>query len=281
MFSRKSSLKYRLHSISRQLAIVLAIGMSHIQCSWTPDVETLLYQSEEGTIALQTTKNFKVAPKHPAWISDSLIQEMLGGLTQTQESGLLQDIFSGSPPQLPVFSPSQIRFLGPQLASALSKATPEELVSFICTDTNENSSVVKGTVAVFHPTTLLINLKNYRKSMFDQGKVKNSRGNLQRYTTIHFSQEEALINPKESQPLMEIPANSHWVMINYSLLKTSNLKEPSVLTSTSGEMTNDGVKEPNTQATNSLNELNEQLLDLRRKVDEQNEEIKRLQQTEP
>ena len=97
MFSRTSSLKYRLHSISRQLAIVLAIGMSHIQCSWTPDVETLLYQSEEGTIALQTTKNFKAAPKHPAWISDSLIQEMLGGLTQTQESGLLQEIFSGSP----------------------------------------------------------------------------------------------------------------------------------------------------------------------------------------
>jgi hypothetical protein len=208
--------------------------MSHIQCSWTPDVETLLYQSEEGTIALQTTKNFKAAPKHPAWISDSLIQEMLGGLTQTQESGLLQEIFSGSPSQLPVFSPSQIRFLSPQLASALSKATPEELVSFICTDTKENSSIVKGTVAVFHPTTLLINLKNYRKSMFDQGKGKNSRGNLQRYTTIHFSQEEALINPKESQPLMEIPANSHWVMINYSLLKSSNLKEPHILTSTSG-----------------------------------------------
>ena len=281
MFNKKSSLKYRFHSIFRQLAIVVAIGMSHIQCSWTPDVETLLYQSEEGTIALQTTKNFNVAPKHPAWISDSLIQEMLGGLTQTQESGLLQEIFSGSPPQLPVFSPSQIRFLGPQLASALSKATPEELVSFICTDTNENSSVVKGTVVVFHPTTLLINLKNNRKSLLDEGKAKNSRGNLQRYTTIHFSQEEALINPKESQPLMEIPANSHWVMINYSLLKTSNLKEPRVLTSTSGEMTNDGMKEQNTQEINSVNELNEQLLDLRRKVDEQNEEIKRLQQTEP
>jgi len=281
MFSRTSSLKYRLHSMSRQLAIVLAIGLSHIQCSWTPDVETPLYQSEEGTIALQTTKNFIVAPKHPAWISDSLIQEMLGGLTQTQESGLLQEIFSGSPPQLPVFSPSQIRFLGPQLASALSKATPEELVSFICIDTNENSSVIKGTVAIFHPTTLLINLKNYRKSMFDQGKGKNSRGDLQRYTTIHFSQEEALIDPKASQPLMEIPANSHWVMINYSLLKTSNLKEPHVLTSTSGGMTNVGMKEQNTQEINSLNEMNEQLLDLRRKVDEQNEEIKRLQQTEP
>jgi hypothetical protein len=267
--------------MSRQLTIIMAIGLSHIQCSWTPDVETPLYQSEEGTIALQTTKNFKVAPKHPAWISDSLIQEMLGGLTQTQESGLLQEIFSGSPPQLPVFSPSQIRFLGPQLASALSKATPEELVSFICIDTKENSSVVKGTVAIFHPTTLLINLKNYRKPMFGQGKGKNSRGNLQRYTTIHFSQEEALIDPKASQPLMEIPANSHWVMINYSLLKTSNLEEPHVLTSTSAGMTNEGMKEQNSQAINFLNELNEQLLDLRRKVDEQNEEIKRLQQTEP
>ena len=281
MFSRASSLKYRLPSISRQLAIVLAIGLSHIQCSWTPDVETLLYQSEEGTIALQTTKNFNVAPKHPAWISDSLIQEMLGGITQTQESGLLQKIFAGSPLQLPVFSPSQIRFLGPHLASALSKATPEELVSFICKDPDGNSSMVKGTVAVFHPTTILINLKNYRKSVFDQGKGKNSRGNLQRYTTIHFSQEEALINPKESQPLMEIPANSHWVMINYSLLKTVNLEEPHVLTSTSDGMTNDGMKEQNAQEINSLNELNEQLLDLRRKVDEQNEEIKRLQQTEP
>jgi len=284
MFSRTSSLKYRLHSISRQLAIVVAIGMSHIQCSWTPDVETFLYQSEEGTIALQTTKTFKVVPNHPVWISDSLIQELLEGITQTQESGLLQRIFSGSSPQLPVFSPSQIRFLGPHLASALSKATPEEFVSFTCTDTNESSSVVKGTVAVFHPTTILINLKNYRKFVFEQEKGKNSRGNLHRYTTIHFSQEEALINPKESQPLMEIPANSHWVMIDYSLLKTSNVKEPHVLTSTSsGGMANDGVKEKeqNTQEINSLNELNEQLLDLRRKVEEQNEEIKRLQQTEP
>jgi hypothetical protein len=141
--------------------------------------------------------------------------------------------------------------------------------------------VIKGIVAIFHPTTALIILKNYRKSMFDQAKGKNSRGNLHRYTTIHFSQEEALINPKESQPLMEIPAHSHWLMINYSLLKTSNLKEPHVLTSTSDGVTNDGVKEQNTQEINSLNELNDQLLDLRRKVEEQNEEIKRLQQTEP
>lgn len=281
MFNRSSSLKYRMYSLSRQLAIVVAIGISHTQCSWTPDIETFLYQSEEGTIALQTTKTFKVAPEHPAWISDSLIQEILGGITQTQENGLLQQIFSGSSPQLPVFSPSQIRFLGPHLASALSQATPEEFVSFICTDTNENSSEVKGTVAVFHPTTILINLKNHRKPFFDQEKGKNSRGNLHRYTTIHFSQEEALINPPESQSLIEIPANSHWVMINYSLLKTSNLEEPHVLSSTSSEMRNDGMKEPNTQEINSLNEMNKHLLDLQRKVDEQNEEIKRLQQTEP
>ena len=278
MFSGTSSLKYRLHSLSRLLAIVVAIGMSHIQCSWTPDVEMLLYQGEEGTIALQSTKTFKIAPNHPAWISDSLIQEMLGGITQTQESGLLQQILSGSSPQLPVFSPSQIRFLGPHLASALSKATPEELVTFLCTDTNENSSVVKGTVAIFHPTTMLINLKNNRKPLFDKEKGKNSRGNLLRYTTIHFSQEEALINPKESHPLMEIPANSHWLMINYSLLKTSNLKEPRVLTPTSDGMTNDEVKDQNTQESNSLNE---QLLDLQLKVDEQNDEINRLQQAEP
>jgi hypothetical protein len=77
-------------------------------------------------------------------------------------------------------------------------------------------------VAIFHPTTMLINLKNNRNPLFDKEKGKNSRGNLHRYTTIHFSQKEALINPKESQPLMEIPANSHWVMINYSLLKTSD-----------------------------------------------------------
>ena len=278
MFRRNPSLKYRIYFLSGQLAIIVAIGISQIQCSWTPEVETFLYQSEEGTIALQTTKTFKVAPKHPAWIADTLIQEILGGITQTQESGLLQQVFSGSSPQLPVFSPSQIRFLGPHLASALSQATPEELVSFICTDTNANSSVVKGTVAILHPTTIFINLKNYRKPFLDQEKGKNSRGNLHRYTTIHFSQEETLIKPKEIESIIEIPANSHWLMINYSLLKTSNLDEPHVLNSTASEMTNDGVKEQNTPETNSLNQLNEQLLDLQRKVDKQKEEIKRLQQ---
>ena len=43
-------------------------------------------------------------------------------------------------------------------------------------------------------------------------------------------------------------------------------------------MTNDEVKDQNTQESNSLNE---QLLDLQLKVDEQNDEIKLLQQTKP
>jgi hypothetical protein len=260
------------------LAIVLIIGISHIQCSWTPDIETSLYQSEEGTIALRTTKIFKVAPKHPVWISDSLIQDVLEGITQTQEQGLLQQILSGSSPELPVFSPSQIRFLGPQIASALSKATPEELVFLTCTATNETASEVKGTVAVFHPTTLLVNLTIQQESMFDQQKGKYSRGNTGRYTTIHFPQEEALLTPKESQVFVEFPANSHYVMINYDLLKTPNLKEPGVLTSTPGATANDTAKDQNTLEINSLNE---QLRDLQRQVDEQNEEIKRLQPTGP
>ena len=267
-----------MHSFFRQLALVVTIGFSHFQCSWTPEVETLLYQSEEGTIALQTTKTFKVAPQHPIWISDSLIQEVLGGITQTQESGILQELFSGSPPEFPVFSPSQIRFLGPQIASALSQATSEELVFFSCTANNHNSSAVKGTVAIFHPSTLLINLINYRESFFEASKGKNSRENLHRSSTIHFSPEEALLPPKGSQIFMEFPTNSHWVMINYDLLKTSNLKEPGSLTSTPGTMTPSAVKKGNTREINSLSE---QLQDLQRKVDEQNEEIKRLQQTGP
>ena len=278
MYSRTIFLKYRLHSTFRQLAIVVVIGISHIQCSWTPDIETSLYQSEEGTITLRTTKIFKVAPNHPVWISESLIQDVLGGITQTQERGLLQQIFSGSSPELPVFSSSQVRFLGPQIASALSKATPEELVFFTCTATNENTSEIKGTVAIFHPTTILINLNIQQEAAFDQQKAKNSRRNTGRYTTIHFSQEEALLTPKESQVFMEFPANSHYVMINYDLLKTRNLKEPGVLTSTPGARANDPAQEQNTLGINSLNE---QLQDLQRQVEEQNEEIKRLQTTEP
>ena len=71
---KKYAPKDALLSLVGQWAVILTIGLVQVHCTWTPEIETLLYQDQNGTIALQTTQSFKTPPNHPTSISDSLIQ---------------------------------------------------------------------------------------------------------------------------------------------------------------------------------------------------------------
>ena len=278
MVRKSHSPQYVLHPLVGQWTIILAIGLTHIQCTWTPEIETVLHQDQNGSIALQTTKSFKISPNHPISLSDSLIQKILVGITKQQEDGMLQHLLSGPSPKLPAFSSSQTQFLAPQLALALSKATSEEIISFTCAANDEKSSVVIGTVAVFHPTTFAITLKYSPEASLGHKKGKNSLGNLHRNITIQFSQESALVKPEETPTLMDIPKGSHGILVNYELLKISPRKDQVHPSSKPGTH----LKSQETgQDPSEIDALNEQLQDLQRKVDEQSKEIRRLQQTSP
>jgi hypothetical protein len=279
--------RYCYHSLSPQLKqfaftkrwlIVAAIGIFNLQCSWTPEVETVLHNSPNGFISLQTTHALKIAPKHPSSIPESLITKILKGITKSQEGGMLQQILLSAPPAVPVFSSSQIAFLAPHLSMALSKATPEEIIHFRCTVTDEQPSLIQGTVAIFPPTNLLLTLRDAQESSGMPSKLQNSSRKLQTTTSLTFSQEEAFKQGEELQAFMAIPSTSHGIVINYQRLPPSNQNNQENQPNKHGTQITGDQKDGSPL---EMDALNEQLRDLRKKVDQQTEEIQRLKQTAP
>lgn len=258
--------------------IAAAIGIFNVQCSWTPDVETVLHDSPNGFISLQTTPALKIAPNHPASLPESLIIKILAGITKTQEEGMLQQLLLSAPPTVPAFSPLQIDFLAPQLSLALSKATPEEIIHFRCPATDEQSSLIQGTIAVFPPSNLLLTLKDAQESSGRPSKLQNSSQRLQRTSFLTFSQEEAFMRGEEIQAFMAIPAMSQGILINYQRLAPSNQNNQE---NQPNKHANPMISNKKGENPMELDSLNEQLRDLRKKVDQQTNEIRRLKQTAP
>jgi hypothetical protein len=248
-----------------------------VQCSWTPEVETLIHQNEEGNITLQTSGDFKVPPQHPHVFTESLIKQVLQGIIHTQEKGILQELLISNQKPSPLFTPEQIAFLTPHLVDAFSKATSEELITFRVLKYEKGTTQLRGTIALFPPTIFLLAIQPVEEYPGNSSKMGASSRKLQQHTTITFSQEQAVLNPKEAQGFMKMSSHDSWIAINYANLvplRGNAQEEPSRSTTP--------VPSPQSEETQAEKKtLEEQLHDLQKKVDEQAEKIQRLQQATP
>jgi hypothetical protein len=242
-----------------------------VQCTWTPEVQTPIHTSEEGSVALKTSSNFQTPPRHPQVFSQPLIKQILQGISQSQDHGLLQEIFLSGPKSSPVFSNTQIEFLTPHLVDAFSKATSEELITFQYRGQEEEKVQVSGVVAAFPPTIFFLTLQNPEHSTIKG----TSSGNLQKSTTLIFSQKDAMLQRKDVHSFMKTSPKEAWIAIDYAVLNTE-----------SQDTHKTKEKEPDSSITTSkpeetlpeVNSLEEQLQELRKKVDAQAEKIQQLQQ---
>lgn len=249
--------------------LVLALLFSH--CSWTPEVNTPIHHSQRGSVKLQTTDSFEQAPTHPITLSPSLLEEVLGSITKSQEQGIVQDFLMGSAPQQPVFSRAQIAFLSPHLVSALSQATPDELVAFTCSSGEDHGLPLKGTLAAFAPSILVIALNKDPRSLSKPKKQANPSGYFQGYHSLHFSKNGAVLEPEKAQQLMTVPSSSGWIAVDLARLDHSPTTTPEPPPSPHSLSTED----PASQS------LEKQVEELRQKIEEQDREIQRLQQSHP
>ena len=258
--------------------IVAVMGMFSLQCSWTPEVETVLHESQECFISLKTTQALKVPPKHPASISESLITNILMEITKSQEEGMLQQLLLSTSSTVSAFSPSQIEELAPHISMALSQVTMEEIIHFRCLAAEEQSSLVQGTVAVFPPSYLLLTLKDEKESSALPEKIHNSSRRLQTKTSLSSSQNETFYRGEDVQSFMAIPSTSHGIIINYQRIAQSNQNYQETQPNKFDTTINSDDKG---ETPRGMDSLNEQVKDLRKKVDQQAEEIRRLKQTAP
>lgn len=196
----------------------------------------------------------------------------------SQEEGILQQLVLSTHDAVPAFSPSQIDFLAPYLSMAFSLATPEEIIHFKCLSTDEQSFQVQGTLGIFPPTTLLLTLKDLKGSPEISPKIQHSSRKLQTTTSLTFSHKEAIIKAEEVQAFMTIPSTSHWIAINYQRLASSNPNNKEIQLNQHGTQTTHDEK---IETPIEMDSLNDQLRDLRKTIDQQAEEIRRLQRSSP
>ena len=274
LYSCTPSLRhFKSIAFTGRFLIVAALTTFNLQCSWTPEVETVLQEGPECIISLKTSRTLKKAPRHPVPLSESLIAKILKGIAISQEEGILQQLLLSTHHPVPVFPPSQIEFLAHHISRAFSQVTPEEIIHFKCSPTDEQSLPVQGTLSVFPPSTLLVTLKDLIPYPAVSPKMQHSSRNVLT-TSLTFSHQEAVIRNEEVQAFMTIPSTYHRIAINYQSLETSNPnKKENQLTRPGPQTTpNKKIEPPMT-----MDLLNSQLRDLQKIVDQQAEEIRRLQ----
>lgn len=272
---------YQSFTFTGRWIVAAVIGIFSLQCSWTPDVETILHDSSGIYISLQSTQALKIVPKHPILVSETVIKQILEGVTKAPEVGILQQLLLTAPPTVPVFSPPQRDFLAPLISAALTKATPEEVIFFRYRATDEQSSPIEGTVAVFSPTYLLLTLTDTKTFSENSAKINKSSRRLQDIASLAFSPKEAFVKNKTAEAFMSIPSTSQAIVINYHRLSASRAIDPATPSQRSNLNGTQSFQEEIHGTSLEMIKLKEQLQDLQKKVDHQTEEIRRLQQIAP
>ncbi len=255
--------------------IVATLTTFNLQCSWTPEVETVLQEGPECIISLKTSHTLEKTPRHPILLSESLIAKILKGISISQEEGILQQLLLSTHHPVPAFSPSQTDFLAHHISLAFSQVTPEEIIHFKCLRTDEEFFQIQGTLAVFPPSSLLVTLKDLIPHPAVSPKMQHSSRSVQT-TSLTFSHQEAVIKTEEVQAFMTIPSTYHRIAINYPSLEPSNPNNKENQRTQPGPQTTPNKK---TEPPMTMDSLNSQLRDLQKIVDQQAEEIRRLQES--
>lgn len=217
-----------LQLISRLLGMpTLIILMS--SCSWTPQVETSIYESPQVSVSLITVSEESFKADHPVTLQTDTIGYILNGLHLRQNKRLLQKIFSSDNTSHPVFTEDQTTVLAPQLQKAFSQVTPEELVAFQTEGTRKlDIQGIQGTMYV-KGEDLFVSLA-FAPSGAHAATKTAGRG-------VHSDQEGSgkpvvLFKPKEALRAEQKP---HWlfggeernhVVINVPLLASLHREHP-------------------------------------------------------
>ena len=248
---------------------LIALFFVTVQCSWTPEIQTPIHRSENGHVILQTFSHFKTPPQHPQDLSPALIKKILQGITQSQERGILQELFISDQQSSPVFSPAQIEFLTPYIGKALTMATSEELIAFQSRGDSEGTTPVKGTITLFPSSILFLTLQNSGSYSRNPSKPSSVQ-TLYTPLTLSFPQKGALLTKEESKQYMKTSSKASSIAINYAVLSASTesqKKEENVPT----------LPIQNLELLESQDEresLQKELQEMRKAVDEQAREIR-------
>ncbi|WP_447603262.1 hypothetical protein [Nitrospira sp. Nam80] len=123
----------------RQLVVlvvsVVVVGIGG--CTSAPP-PTPFYQDSVTSIGFQYDDHARNPHSHPAKVTPETMMDILRGVQTVSRQGVLKSLVFNRADQGPAFSSMEIRLLAPKLSAALSKAKPDELVTFYRRISDEN-----------------------------------------------------------------------------------------------------------------------------------------------
>ncbi|MEX5212603.1 MAG: hypothetical protein NW703_00405 [Nitrospiraceae bacterium] len=99
-------------------------------CATTPDIDFMIHEAPKGAVYLERNPDRSFQAAHPVRIDPELITRALQGVIVRDESTTMQKVFRKISPGLRAFSDDDIRFLAPDISSALAQAAPDQQVGF-------------------------------------------------------------------------------------------------------------------------------------------------------
>ena len=124
----------RIHSLLRQLTedvIFGFIGLAAMSLIATGCANgSKIAQSSKGSVYLEEVPDWSFEASHPAVIDQVTMAKALRGLYTDSFQGGSSQMSAGGGKPMRIFSDEDVDFLSPLLTHALSRAKPEQLVSF-------------------------------------------------------------------------------------------------------------------------------------------------------
>lgn len=208
-------------------------------CGWTPQVETVLHESPDGIVSLRTISDNSIRANHPIDIPNTTMKRVLRGVYSFRDVRLIENLVSGDPEPVRLFSPSQVTFLTPLLTSAFAQATSEEEVFFQCSSSHGSGPPVTGTMLVHNSTLFLTWTEPLSKPKVLAKQHRPSSGlpdpSMPQDHTILFSPKAALMTGDQSvrSYLRHLEVNT--LAIDYQLLAQLPVSKGEGPTANAGE----------------------------------------------
>ena len=291
------------------LVPVMGLLQFTVGCLWTPQIETELHNSSRGIVSLRTLADDSLPTDHPVIISPTTMEQILRGAHTFRDPRLIEGLITDDDKPKRLFSQSQIAFLAPLLTSALGQATPEENVFFQCSAEFEGAPPIEGSILV-HDSTLFFTWSESLSKPKVLAKQHRQPGMLMDPSMpqghmITFFPQEAIRVENQSTNHYSKQLGENTLAIDYQLLaglpksvfeipelqddddesKTQhvggNNDEPGSAEVQSQEKPTTAGTPDTSEASSDIRALREQMEQLQKEVDKQQEELERLKKDKP
>src|SRR5207249_8016573 len=185
-----------------------------------------IHQSARGSVYLEEVPDWSFQAAHPISIDPTTLADVFRGVQIQERKSTFRTTSDMEPKAVRAFSDDEVEFLAPHLATALSKADPEELVGFrLVQPAAAGTASTAGTLYV-HGSYLYLSLTQYRSNSFgNSGRQLSGSSGLSR-RAVSFVPETAQRPDSQRPPGAPVQSNLTTLVIDYESLTNHPNQKP-------------------------------------------------------